>query len=200
MGPGLGQARGSRKGDTIPQVAWQSADGLPPVRPAIPGRPGARPIRARARRYTASSSRASRHKLMKNKSIGGLVYSTDGGRMCPACRRPVADCACQAAAPAPAGDGVARIWRESKGRGGKSVTLVRGLPMAGPALEQLGKQLRGLRQRRHRQGRRDRDPGRPPRTRRAGAGKAGPSRQAGRRLRRAPTPPAASGWPSQART
>ena len=42
----------------------------------------------------------------------------------------------------PAGDGVARIWRESKGRGGKSVTLVRGLPMAGPALEQLGKQLR----------------------------------------------------------
>ena len=39
----------------------------------------------------------------------------------------------------------------SKGRGGKSVTLVRGLPMAGPALEQLGKQLRGLRQRRHRQ-------------------------------------------------
>ena len=72
-----------------------------PVRPAIPGRPGARPIRARARRYTASSSRASRNKLMKNKSIGGLVYSTDGGRMCPACRRPVADCACQAAAPAP---------------------------------------------------------------------------------------------------
>ena len=44
--------------------------------------------------------------------------------------------------PGPAGDGVARIWRESKGRGGKSVTLVRGLPMAGPALEQLGKQLR----------------------------------------------------------
>ena len=46
---------------------------------------------------------------------------------------------------------MARIWRESKGRGGKSVTLVRGLPMAGPALEQLGKQLRDLRQRRHRQ-------------------------------------------------
>ena len=78
---------------------------------------------------------------MKNKSIGGLVYSTDGGRMCPACRRPVADCACQAAAPAPP----ATAWPASgasKGRGGKSVTLVRGLPMAGPALEQLGKQLR----------------------------------------------------------
>ena len=73
---------------------------------------------------------------MKNKSIGGLVYSTDGGRMCPACRRPVADCACQAAALAPP----ATAWPASgarEGRGGKSVTLVRGLPMAGPALEQL---------------------------------------------------------------
>ena len=78
---------------------------------------------------------------MKNKSIGGLVYSTDGGRMPrlpPPCRR----LRLPGRRPGPAGDGVARIWRESKGRGGKSVTLVRGLPMAGPALEQLGKQLR----------------------------------------------------------
>ena len=79
---------------------------------------------------------------MKNKSIGGLVYSTDGGRMCPACRRPSPTAPARLRRAGPAGDGVARIWRESKGRGGKSVTLVRGLPMAGPALEQLGKQLR----------------------------------------------------------
>ena len=53
---------------------------------------------------------------------------------------PVADCACR---PPPAPPATA--WPASgasKGRGGKSVTLVRGLPMAGPALEQLGKQLR----------------------------------------------------------
>ena len=87
---------------------------------------------------------------MKNKSIGGLVYSTDGGRM-PRLPPPRRRLRCQGRA-GPAGDGVARIWRESKGRGGKSVTLVRGLPMAGPALEQLGKRAaHGLRQRRHRQ-------------------------------------------------
>lgn len=62
--------------------------------------------------------------------------------MCPACRRPVADCACKAAAAPPLGDGQVRVWRETKGRGGKAVTLVRGLPLAGEALAALGKRLR----------------------------------------------------------
>jgi translation initiation factor 1 len=70
-----------------------------------------------------------------------LVYSTDGGRMCPGCRQPLADCRCAAAA-RPSGDGVARVSRESKGRGGKTVTLVRGLPLADAELAALGKQLR----------------------------------------------------------
>jgi translation initiation factor 1 len=73
---------------------------------------------------------------------GGLVYSTDSGRMCPTCRRPVADCACKAAAAPPAGDGIVRVSRETKGRGGKAVTLVRGVPLAGEALAALGKRLR----------------------------------------------------------
>lgn len=72
----------------------------------------------------------------------GLVYSTDGGRMCPGCRQPVSACACQAVAPAPAGDGVARVWRETKGRGGKAVTLVKGLALDATALAALGKQLK----------------------------------------------------------
>jgi translation initiation factor 1 len=71
-----------------------------------------------------------------------LVYSTDGGRMCPGCRRPTASCACRAAAQPAAGDGIVRVGRETKGRGGKSVTLVRGLPLAGDELAALGKQLR----------------------------------------------------------
>ncbi|MNK73501.1 translation initiation factor Sui1 [compost metagenome] len=80
---------------------------------------------------------------MKRGSTGGLVYSTESGRMCPECRQPLALCQCkQAARPAPAGDGVARVSRETKGRGGKSVTLVRGLPLDAVALEVLGKQLR----------------------------------------------------------
>lgn len=72
---------------------------------------------------------------------GGLVYSTDAGRMCPACRQPLAQCRCGKAALAPAA-GPVRVSREMKGRGGKTVTVVRGLPLDGAALAELGKQLR----------------------------------------------------------
>jgi translation initiation factor 1 len=80
---------------------------------------------------------------MKRKSdSGGLVYSTEGGRMCPACRQPLAACVCGQAASAPAGDGVVRVSREKQGRGGKTVTVVRGLPLDAVALAALGKRLR----------------------------------------------------------
>ncbi|WP_454695360.1 translation initiation factor Sui1 [Achromobacter aegrifaciens] len=80
---------------------------------------------------------------MKSSSTGVLVYSTDGGRMCPECRKPQAQCLCKQAAQAvAAGDGVARVSRETKGRGGKSVTVVKGLALDGAALNALGKQLR----------------------------------------------------------
>jgi translation initiation factor 1 len=72
-----------------------------------------------------------------------LVYSTESGRMCPECRQPLAQCVCKAAAKArPAGDGIARVSRETKGRGGKSVTVVKGLALDDDALAVLGKQLR----------------------------------------------------------
>lgn len=80
---------------------------------------------------------------MKRSSTGGLVYSTESGRMCPDCRHPLADCTCKAKAGAtPAGDGVVRVSRQSKGRGGKTVTLVKGLALDPVALAALGKQLR----------------------------------------------------------
>lgn len=78
---------------------------------------------------------------MKHGSSGGLVYSTESGRMCPDCRNPVAQCACKAKA-LPAGDGVVRVSRQTKGRGGKCVTLVKGLALDPVALALLGKQLR----------------------------------------------------------
>ena len=71
--------------------------------------------------------------------LGGLVYSTDAGRMCPDCRQPVAGCICKQAV-IPRGDGVVRVSRETKGRGGKTVTLVTGLALGEMALAQLGKQ------------------------------------------------------------
>ena len=74
---------------------------------------------------------------------GGLVYSTEAGRMCPGCRQPLAACQCKALAQAtPAGDGIARVTREKQGRGGKTVTVVRGLPLGAEALAALGKRLR----------------------------------------------------------
>ncbi len=76
-----------------------------------------------------------------NRASGGLVYSTEAGRMCPACRMPVAACVCHQK-PVPAGDGVVRVSRETKGRAGKGVTLVKGLALDAAALAQLGKQLK----------------------------------------------------------
>jgi len=79
---------------------------------------------------------------MKNRSgPGGLVYSTESGRMCPGCRQPVAQCACGQPV-LPAGDGVVRVSRETQGRGGKAVTLVRGLVLEPVALAALAKQLK----------------------------------------------------------
>ena len=75
---------------------------------------------------------------MRKAGQGGLVYSTDGGRMCPACRQPVAACICAQRPRAPDGDGIVRVSRESKGRGGKTVTLVRGLSLDARAQALIG--------------------------------------------------------------
>lgn len=84
--------------------------------------------------------------MMKSSSksgLGGLVYSTESGRMCPDCGQAVAACTCKASAKAaPLGDGVVRVSRQTKGRGGKCVTVVKGLALDGDALAALGKQLR----------------------------------------------------------
>ena len=70
------------------------------------------------------------------------MYSTDAGRMCPVCRKPVASCVCRQLKVLPKTDGVVRVSRETKGRGGKSVTLVKGLPLDATALAALGKLLK----------------------------------------------------------
>lgn len=75
-------------------------------------------------------------------NTGGLVYSTEGGRMCPTCRKPLAQCACKRAPAVPEGDGIVRVQRETKGRGGKAVTVVRGAPVDAAALVKLGQELK----------------------------------------------------------
>ncbi len=79
--------------------------------------------------------------MKSSRASGGLVYSTDSGRMCPVCRLAVAACVC-GQKPVPAGDGIVRVSRQTKGRAGKGVTLVKGLALDAVALAALGKQLK----------------------------------------------------------
>jgi translation initiation factor 1 len=44
--------------------------------------------------------------------------------------------------PASTGDGIVRLRREKKGRGGKAVTIVDGLPLDGAALKTLASRLK----------------------------------------------------------
>ena len=63
--------------------------------------------------------------------------------MCPACGQACAGCTCKSQAKAVAlGDGLVRVSRQTKGRGGKCVSVVKGLPLDAIALALLGKQLR----------------------------------------------------------
>ena len=70
------------------------------------------------------------------------VYSTEFGRLCPQCQRPVAACVCGDNRPRSSGDGIIRVRRETKGRGGKTVTVVDGVPLAGNALKELARALK----------------------------------------------------------
>ena len=70
-------------------------------------------------------------------ALGSLVYSTDSGRHCPDCAKPEAECVCAAGVLNSDSDGIARIRRESKGRGGKTVTTIAGLQLTQDELKTL---------------------------------------------------------------
>lgn len=71
-----------------------------------------------------------------------LVYSSEHGRVCPACGRAESRCNCRgkgararmaardAAATEQASDGIVRVGRSTKGRKGKTVSTVTGVPVA----------------------------------------------------------------------
>jgi translation initiation factor 1 len=74
-----------------------------------------------------------------------LVYSTDQGRLCPDCNMPIDACRCAELAEQSRlkqSDGVVRIRRETKGRKGKGVSIVSGLPLATDDLKKLAKELK----------------------------------------------------------
>jgi translation initiation factor 1 len=87
--------------------------------------------------------------------MSGLVYSTEKGRMCPDCGQPVSKCDCarvKSSAGANRGtvppknpvpkDGIIRVGRETKGRKGKGVTLLMGVPLAPAELADLCTKLK----------------------------------------------------------
>ncbi len=76
---------------------------------------------------------------------GRLVYSTATGGKCPVCGWPQRDCQCSTrrAANQPVPDKpVAKLRMEKTGRGGKTVTVIYGLPHNGPFLKELAQELK----------------------------------------------------------
>jgi translation initiation factor 1 len=74
---------------------------------------------------------------------GRTVYSTEKGRVCPRCGWPERDCRCSTGfdEPVPAVI-VAKLRIEKAGRGGKTVTVVDGLPRNRVFLKELAGELK----------------------------------------------------------
>ena len=73
------------------------------------------------------------------------MYSTERGRIAPARPappRPAPASPGGASAPRVPDDGVVRLFRDRGGRGGKTVTVIRGLPERGAALEARAAELK----------------------------------------------------------
>ena len=79
---------------------------------------------------------------MKNTN-SRLVYSSESSRICPKCKKTIAGCVCsKSVATLPSGDGVVRVGRETKGRKGKGMTLITGVPLPTDELKKLAKELK----------------------------------------------------------
>jgi len=81
---------------------------------------------------------------MSNRDNERIVYSTGRGRVCPTCGWPAADCRCSRhprteSIPARI---VARLRVEKTGRGGKTVSVVDGLPQNDAFLKDLCQELK----------------------------------------------------------
>jgi translation initiation factor 1 len=69
---------------------------------------------------------------MKSFNDLDIVYSTDQGRIRPEKKKPAA----------PKGDGIVRVGRETKGRKGKGMTIITGVPLHPEGIRDLAKQLK----------------------------------------------------------
>ena len=75
-----------------------------------------------------------------------LVYSTDSGRVniCPTCGQSYKQCRCDQPSTSKKSDGIVRIMRDRKHRGGKTVTVITGVPASNEVITTLAQQLKKL--------------------------------------------------------
>lgn len=71
------------------------------------------------------------------------VYSSEVGRLCPNCGQAVKQCRCSKDQVV-VGDGVVRVRHETKGRKGKGVTVITGIPCSVDELKDIAKKLKKL--------------------------------------------------------
>jgi translation initiation factor 1 len=90
---------------------------------------------------TGLGSKETIDKNEQKQANSGSVYSTEVGRVCPGCGNAKDHCACSNKT-MPEGDGIVRIQRETKGRKGKGVTLIKGVLLAPIELKKLAKELK----------------------------------------------------------
>jgi translation initiation factor 1 len=93
---------------------------------------------------------------MPKRAAPKTVYSSEHGRMCPHCGLSSSRCQCRAnprgasgqghsqGLTNASGDGVVRVGRSSKGRGGKTVTLIEGVQLPANELRDLARDLKRL--------------------------------------------------------
>ncbi|MBF0548397.1 MAG: translation initiation factor Sui1 [Candidatus Riflebacteria bacterium] len=80
---------------------------------------------------------------MKENGNSKLVYTSEEGRICPDCEKPVDSCICKKAKQQQqSGDGIIRIRRETKGRNGKTVTTVSGITGNIEAIKELSAKIK----------------------------------------------------------
>lgn len=79
-----------------------------------------------------------------------LVWSSESGRICPECGKPVSACVCKKnkkneskkSARKYPDDGVIRVIRETKGHKGKTVTVIGNIPLKDGELKEFAKKLK----------------------------------------------------------
>jgi translation initiation factor 1 len=80
-------------------------------------------------------------KSIKNQNTG-VVYSTEFGKSCPACGKPLVQCVCRNSKLQIKNDGIVRMRLETKGRKGSGMTVVTGIPLDEQYLKKLASQLK----------------------------------------------------------